>query len=167
MNAIQIIKKAAVEAVEAAQPVKVLIGKVESVQPLKIRINQKLVLDEDSLLLTQNVSNFFVNIAFSPSFPTSLEEGARGASYENYFKHAHEIFGNHRIIFQNALKIDERVLLLKMQEGLKFIVLDRLQGNNAEDKDGINTTFDNEPEAPTNNLKTHIVNSDADEWWRH
>lgn len=52
---IRIIKRAALEAVEAAKPVNILIGKVQSETPLTVRINQKLVLDRDFLLVPEHL----------------------------------------------------------------------------------------------------------------
>lgn len=55
-NMIELIKKAAVEAVAASKPVAIVFGKVISAAPLKIQVDQRLTLDGDFLVLTQTVS---------------------------------------------------------------------------------------------------------------
>lgn len=54
---IRIIKQAAVEAVEEAKPVGIIFGSVLNSKPLKLRINPKLVLDKDFLLVPEHLRN--------------------------------------------------------------------------------------------------------------
>ena len=51
-NLVQLIKRAAIEAVEASKPCAIKLGRVKSVNPLKISIGQKITLDEDFLFVT-------------------------------------------------------------------------------------------------------------------
>ena len=51
-NLVQLIKRAAIEAVEASKPCIIKLGRVKSVNPLKISIGQKITLDEDFLYVT-------------------------------------------------------------------------------------------------------------------
>ena len=52
-NLVQLIKKIAIEAVDASKPCDYKIRTVIEKYPLKIRITQKLCLDEDFLIITQ------------------------------------------------------------------------------------------------------------------
>jgi len=54
---IEIIKKAATDAVDAASPVAVLFGTVTSVSPLVISVEQKINLRGEHLILTANAQN--------------------------------------------------------------------------------------------------------------
>ncbi len=54
---IEIIKKAAVEAIETSKPVTIVFGKITSMVPLKINIEQKLILGPEQLLLTDTIKN--------------------------------------------------------------------------------------------------------------
>lgn len=45
-NAVELVKKAAVEAVEAGKPVHILFGTVISASPLKIQVDQKAIYTE-------------------------------------------------------------------------------------------------------------------------
>lgn len=55
---IPIIKQAAVEAVEASQPVNITFGVVTSVSPLKVQVTPKLVLGSKALVMTKTVKEY-------------------------------------------------------------------------------------------------------------
>ena len=81
---IEVIKKVALNAVEASKPTNALFGVVVSDSPLKISIDQKMTLDSDSLVLTNAVKEH------------TLE-----------------------------MTVGEKVILLRMQGGQKYIVWDK------------------------------------------
>jgi hypothetical protein len=99
---IEVIKKAALEAVKASSPTAIVYGTVVSEDPLKINIEQKLTLDSDHLLLTDNVRDYNVDLKLSD-----------GGILQNY-------------TVQNSLKKDEQVLLLQLQGGQKYVIMNRL-----------------------------------------
>lgn len=49
---VQLIKRIAVEAVNASKPCRIMRGNVKSVKPLEIAVSQKMVLDEDFLIVS-------------------------------------------------------------------------------------------------------------------
>ena len=57
VNLLELIKKAANEAVENTKPVVVAFGKVVSSFPLKILVEQKLSLDQEQLIVTDHLKN--------------------------------------------------------------------------------------------------------------
>lgn len=81
-NLIETVKRAAIEAVEAAKPCTVLFGKVISTEPVKINIEQKITLTESQIILTKSI--------------------------------------------ENNINIGDKVVLLRMQGGQKYIVLDKV-----------------------------------------
>lgn len=60
-NLIQIIKKAAVEAVEASNPTKVLFGTVANANPLSIKVEQKFTITKEFIVLTKRASDSGLN----------------------------------------------------------------------------------------------------------
>lgn len=62
---VRLIKKAAVDAVEAEKPAAVCFGKVVSIAPLKILAEQRLTLGENQLILTGAVKNHYADVYFS------------------------------------------------------------------------------------------------------
>ena len=117
-------KKAAIEAVEARKPVGVYFGKVISKLPLKINVEQKMNLGESQLILTRNVTDFVTTI--SVNWETEDKEGGIGENA--YEKHRHHVLGQKQVIVHNALEIGDKVILIRQQEGQKFIVVDRIGG---------------------------------------
>lgn len=101
-NAVTLVKKAAVEAVEAAKPVHLLFGTVVSISPLRIQTDQKTTYTERMLVLTQRVTDH------------RMEEYSAG---QMVTRHIHA-----------ALAVGDRVLLIRIQGGRKFVVLDRIGG---------------------------------------
>ena len=112
---VTLMKMAAREAVAAGKPAEPCIGTVESAAPLQIRIEQKLVLGREQLLLLRGATDYELEI--ESDFVT--ENGGDPA-------HSHGISGKRVEKVNAALKTGEQVLLLRMTGGQKYIVLDRV-----------------------------------------
>lgn len=123
---VETLKRAAVEAMEAKKPVNVYFGEVVSVTPLKINVEQKMELGEKQLILSRNVTNFKTSIT--------------GGNIKNYYytgsttdsgtapvtpSHVHAV-GKIEVTVHNGLVVGDKVILIRQQEGQKFIVLDRI-----------------------------------------
>lgn len=130
------IKQAATEAVEADKPVNVCYGKVTSASPLKILVDQKMTLGAAQLVLTRNVTDFSTNITVHSSGGWVTEQETElhyhtvpgGLSEEQDPKHTHAIEGRKTILVHNALQAGDQVILIRQQEGQKYIVIDRIGG---------------------------------------
>ena len=121
---VEAMKKASREEREASKPVQVYFGEVISKSPLNINVEQKMVLGENQLILTRNVTDFVTMI--SVSWETEDQEGGEeGTASET---HRHRISGQKQIVVHNALETGDEVILIRQQEGQKFIVLDRIGG---------------------------------------
>lgn len=117
---VMLIKQAAVEAVNAKDPMSLKIGEVVSVSPLKISINQKITIPSSQLLLTNAVRDYMVYMTVNHS-----TENAGGD--ESLASHAHKYIGDKKFVVHLGLKAGEKVILLRCDGGQKFIVLDRLE----------------------------------------
>lgn len=118
----KMIKLAAMEAMEASSPVKVLFGKVISTSPLKISLEQKLILTAAQLVLTRNVVDYDLETTID-----LLTEPTSGGSGESSFaSHSHAVSGKKTIRIHNALVVGDEVILLQMQGGQKFIVVEKV-----------------------------------------
>ena len=137
------IKQAASEAVEAGSPVNICFGKVISDAPLQILVDQKMTLTPSQLVLTRNVTDFTTMVTVQWTSEKENEnhkhqllnittsDGATIASAytENQnTKHTHDVEGTKQMTIHNALEKGEEVILLRMQGGQKYIVLDRIGG---------------------------------------
>lgn len=99
-NLNELIKEIAINAVEQNKPVNVLYGEVKSVNPLSICVDQKKTYTEEFLVLTRNVTDYDIHIK---------EESGEKKKYTVY----------------NSLIPGDIVILLRVQGGQEFIVLDR------------------------------------------
>jgi len=122
-NAVELVKQAAVEAVEATKPVQYLFGKVISVSPLKIQVSAKSIYTEKMLILTRNVTDFEVDMTVSHI----TENRAGGSGDPAFASHNHEYKGKKKFKVHNALIVGDEVVLGRVQGGKRFVVLDRIK----------------------------------------
>lgn len=119
------LKRAAVEAVEAGKPVNVYFGEVVSASPLKINVEQKMILGEKQLILSRNVTDFKTKITAGNIknyyYTGDVNSGTAPVSPS----HVHAV-GTIEITVHNGLAVGDEVILIRQQEGQRFIVVDRI-----------------------------------------
>jgi len=135
-NAVEAVKRAAVEAVEAGKPVNLLFGQVISASPLKIQVDQKAIYTEKMLVLTRNVTDFEVDMTVSHKTEIithghPVTDTYTGGGVAEDIDHDHPIVGRKKFKVHNALVVGDWVLLARIQKGKKFVVLDRIKPNPA------------------------------------
>jgi hypothetical protein len=133
-NAVEVVKNAALEAVEASKPVNLLFGQVISASPLKIQVDQKAIYTEKMLVLTRNVTDFEVDMTVSHqtvviSHSHPVVDTYTGGGSATSVDHKHPIKGRKKYKVHNALVVGDWVLLARIQGGKKFVVLDRIKEN--------------------------------------
>lgn len=138
---VKAMKKAARDEREASKPVNVFFGEVQSVSPLKINVEQKMVLGEAQLVLARNVTDYTMAVTVDwvtesglgiHSHTVSGTDGG-GDNIElttggSNLIHEHCIAGKKDIIIHNGLAAGDEVILIRQQEGQKFVVIDRIGG---------------------------------------
>lgn len=98
------------------------LGVVESTSPLTIRIDQKDIVTEEFLILTDLVRDYSVDITVSHT----TENRSGGGGYAEFASHNHDYTGRKKIIVHNGLSVGESVILVQQAGGQEFIVLSRL-----------------------------------------
>lgn len=121
---LEVIKLAATQAVNAGEPSGVAYGTVKAVNPLTIFIDQKTTLDSDFLVLTRNVTDYTVEMTVDHV----TEEAAGGSGESSFESHSHAYKGIKTFTVHNALKVNDKVIMLKAQGGQEYIVLDKIGG---------------------------------------
>lgn len=119
---LRVIKKAAIEAVEAGKPTAIVFGKVTSSSPLEIKIEQKMTLKKEQLILTRGVTDFETEVTVD--WTTENKSGGSGDS--SFSSHNHGVIGKKKITVHNKLKSGDEVVLLRMQGGQKYLVIDKV-----------------------------------------
>ena len=123
-KSVENIKKAALDAVHASNPSGIYFGTVISPSPLKISVEQKMTLTEKQLVLTTLVQDFSVNMTVDHT--TENKSGGSGDS--SFASHNHDYKGTKSFRVHLGLKAGEKVMLIRVQGGQKYIVLDRIRG---------------------------------------
>ena len=150
---INLIKDLAAGAIDSKKLFSFCLGKVVAPQGndgkgLKIRIEQRLTLGDKQLILTNAVRDYYVKLTTvgetlnqedGKEHYTEYEEDlavthgveavtptASGTCYDFFAKHRHEYKGDKWWKVNLALQVGESVLLLRVDGGQKYIVLDRV-----------------------------------------
>ena len=140
------VKRAAVKAVQAGKPFGFMLGKVTSVSPLKVQVDQKLELAAPQLILTNAVRDYTVRMTVDHQTESALtthshaysgatkaggsdshSHGYDGATEPTNLAHTHAFKGTKAFRVHLGLKAGEHVILLRVDGGKKFIVLDRVE----------------------------------------
>lgn len=120
---IDVMKQAANEAVAASGPVTVVFGTVTGDSPLSVMVDSKLQLGEKQLVLTRNVTDF-ENDQTAHNHLTEKRGGGSGhASYES---HDHVYTGRKHWTVHHKLVVGDKVLMLRMQGGQRYVIIDRV-----------------------------------------
>ncbi len=97
-NLLGLIKMAASEAADASGPVNISYGTIKGLSPLEVEVDQRFILSQEFLELTEATREL------------KVPHG------EGYY------------IIRPALKEGDRVVLVRVQGGAKYIILDRVRG---------------------------------------
>ncbi|MEK8131245.1 DUF2577 domain-containing protein [Paenibacillus filicis] len=93
---LDVIKKASLGAVDAGQPLAVLFGTVVSVRPLEVSVDERFLLPEELLLVPESMRRQELTLS------------------------------GQKVVIRDGLYAGDRLLLLRIQGGGQFIVLDRV-----------------------------------------
>ena len=127
---VRAVKKAAVEAVRAENPMGVCHGTVTGLSPLEITTDQKLILGEKQLILTNAVRDYTVEMTVDHvteviSHGQSVPDTYTGGGTAQPVDHSHPYKGRKSFRVHLGLKMGEKVILVRCDGGQQFVVLDR------------------------------------------
>lgn len=127
---VRAVKKAAVEAVRAENPMGVCHGTVTGLSPVEITTDQKLILGEKQLILTNAVRDYTVEMTVDHvteviSHGHSVTDTYTGGGTAQPVDHSHPYKGRKSFRVHLGLKMGEKVILVRCDGGQQFVVLDR------------------------------------------
>lgn len=130
------IKMIALNLVDSMRLSDLKFGTVVSVDPLKIKIDDQEPLDENWLVLSNMVRDHHVDCTVSmqtendafmnPSHTHTGNMGSPTDSGNLDVTHKHEIKHKIKVLQHYGLTLNEKVILLRMQGGEKYYVMDRV-----------------------------------------
>jgi hypothetical protein len=109
MNMIEIIKEAGINAVGAGNPVAFTFGEVLNAEVLEIKIDQKKILSKEFFIIPESLTRYELDL--SHIHTVSSESTSSSLS---------------TIVIREGLKQGDIVILLRVQGGQQYIVLDKV-----------------------------------------
>ena len=118
---VNIIKEIASTVIQNGEPMEVIVGEVVSASPLEIKIDPKLTIPEEIIVLTKNTSEWTMEM----SVDHVTENRSGGGGYAEFASHNHEYKGRKKYLIHNQLVVGDKVIMLKETGGQRYIALDR------------------------------------------
>lgn len=119
---LSVIKAAAVGSVNNTKPVNLHFGIVKTEKPLSIELDIGIKLSEAFLILSRNVTDYDLEMTVN-HITEKMQKGGKDPSFTS---HKHEYKGRKVFRVHKALKNGENVILIRLQGGDKYLVLDRV-----------------------------------------
>ncbi|MFD2329113.1 DUF2577 domain-containing protein [Cohnella sp. GCM10020058] len=110
MSLLHIIKKAGLGAVESGQPMAVLTGSITSDTPLEVTVDQRFVLTAEFLVVPESLTEYEIDAKHTHGY----SQGTTNAALAD------------KLVIRRGLKKGDKLLLLRVQGGQQYIVMDRL-----------------------------------------
>ena len=123
---LNVIKSAAVSAVENTKPATMLVGLVVSESPLQIALDSTLIIPEDRIMLTKNTCEWTMEM----SVDHITENRSGGGGYAEFASHNHDYKGRKKYLVHNQLKNGDLVCLFQETGGQRYIAIDRVYNPN-------------------------------------
>ncbi|WP_339216920.1 DUF2577 domain-containing protein [Solibacillus sp. FSL W8-0372] len=118
---IRTLRKVVLDAVNAQKLTDIVYGTVESIAPLKVRVDQKLLLEQEQLKLTRAVMDYEVDMTVD-----HLTENRSGGSGDAaYASHNHEYKGRKKFLIHNGLIIGDKVTMIRAHGGQQYLIIDK------------------------------------------
>lgn len=93
----------------------IVYGTVESVEPLKVRVDQKLLLEQEQLKLTRAVMDYEVEMTVDHvTEPTTCTSS-----------HSHEYKGRKKFLIHNGLMVGDKVTMIRVHGGQQYLIIDK------------------------------------------
>ena len=97
-------------------------GTVVSVSPLAVKVTELLTLPQSVLVVPQSLTDYEVEVTVD--WTTENKSGGSGDS--SFSSHNHGISGKKKMKIHNALKIGDKVALIRQTGGQSYFILDRI-----------------------------------------
>ena len=116
------VKLAAQQMMDNGKMCDLTFGNVTSVSPLKVQITNVLTLPQSVLIVPEHLTDYTVDVTVD--WVTDNKSG--GEEQEAFASHNHSIDGTKKIKVHNALKVGDKVALIRKTGGQSYYILDRI-----------------------------------------
>ncbi|QOS98105.1 DUF2577 domain-containing protein [Brevibacterium sp. JNUCC-42] len=115
---LELIKQASLGAIEASGPVAIFYGSVTSAEPLEVNVDQRFTLTEEFLVIPERLTLYEVDLSHTHTYSDGTPTGT-------VIKNT-AIALPEKLIIRRAFKVGDTVLLMRVQGGNSYVVLDRV-----------------------------------------
>ena len=134
---LDVIKRAAVEVMDARQMSDLRFGTVVSTSPLKVQVTSQFTIPESMLVVPQHLTNHSISCTITQADQSGSGTTGKSLSLTNESEpvksHTHSFSvkmeggtSTSSVTFHNALRKNDRVALLRAQGGQMYYILDRI-----------------------------------------
>ena len=124
---VDIMKRAAIDAVDTSKPCDLRYGTVISEKPLKVSITNQFIIPESILIVPEYLTDYEIEVTISPDYDWNTKTRSGGSGEPAFESHDHDIYFNRKKIkIHGALKVGDKVVLIRQAGGQHFFILDRL-----------------------------------------
>lgn len=116
------IKLAAQQLMDNDQMCNLRYGTVVSVSPLSVKITELLTLPQSVLVVPKSLTDYEVEVTVD--WTTENKSGGSGDSA--FSAHNHGVSGKKKMTVHNALKIGDKVALIRQTGGQSYFILDKI-----------------------------------------
>lgn len=121
------IKQASIDASDNEMLCDLRFGTVTSLKPLKVQVTNLFVIPESMLIVPEKLTDYEIETTIKSEYGWNTENESGGAGDSAFSSHNHDIqHTRKKIIIHNALKVDDKVVLVRKRGGQHYYILDRL-----------------------------------------
>ncbi len=117
------IKQASTAAMAASNPAAVLFGSVTGEAPLQIQVDQRFTLPAEFLIVPETLMHYEVQLRHTHRY---VDDSTSGSST----KTTESALPEEPLVIRRGLEIGDKVLLLRVQGGQQYVILDRVVSAN-------------------------------------
>lgn len=110
---LDVLKEIAKTTIDAENPTAVMFGTVVGVNPLRVNVDQRFTLDEDFLVIAERLIHYEVDLQHVHPY----DGGTTGEAIPPEPQ---------KLIIRHRLRVGDKVILLRVQGGQQYVVLDRV-----------------------------------------
>ncbi|MFU1798492.1 DUF2577 domain-containing protein [Paenibacillus azoreducens] len=115
------LKKAAMDAMAAGSPTAIMFGEVSKADPLEVIVDQRFTLPADFLVVPESLIHFEINLHHSHEYTDDSGSGINTQQTK-------PALPEKPIVIRRGLEVGDKLLLLRVQGGQQYIILDRMVG---------------------------------------
>ena len=119
---IELIKTAAMEAMETNQMCDLRVGTVTSTAPLKVQVTNQFTIPSSLLIVPEHLTDYSVDVTVN----WNTESKGGGSGEAAFASHNHSISGKKTMTVHSALKVGDKVALIRKTGGQSYFILDRI-----------------------------------------